>query len=60
MADFEQELFDIHSKRIDAIEKLVMDINRQLIQIKACAYGAIGMGLASQLGIVEALKVGAG
>lgn len=46
--------------RIETMEKLVMDINRQLIQIKACAYGAIGMGLISQLGIVEALKVGAG
>jgi hypothetical protein len=46
--------------RIETMEKLVMDINRQLIQIKACAYGAICMGLVSQSGLIEALKIGAG
>lgn len=47
----------VHRTRIDEMEKLVQDINRQLIQIKACAYGAVGWAVASQIGILEALKI---
>ena len=47
----------VHRARIDEMEKLVQDINRQLIQIKACAYGAVGYAIATQLGILEAIKL---
>ena len=47
----------IHRARIDEMENLVQDINRQLIQIKACAYGAVGYAIATQLGILEAIKM---
>jgi hypothetical protein len=42
---------------MDDMEKLVQDINRQLIQIKACAYGAVGYAIATQMGIIEAIKL---
>jgi hypothetical protein len=47
----------VHSARIDEMERLVQDINRQLIQIKACAYGAVGYAIATQMGIIEAIKM---
>jgi hypothetical protein len=42
---------------MDDMEKLVQDINRQLIQIKACAYGAVGYAIATQMGIIEAITL---
>ena len=47
----------VHRARIDEMERLVQDINRQLIQIKACAYGAVGYAIATQMGIIEAIKM---
>jgi hypothetical protein len=47
----------VHRARIDEMERLVQDINRQLIQIKACAYGAVGYAIATQMGIIEAIKL---
>ena len=50
-------ILKVHSDQINDMEKLVQDINRQLIQIKACAYGALGYAVATQMGIIEALKL---
>jgi hypothetical protein len=47
----------VHRSRIDEMEKLTQDINRQLIQIKACAYGAVAYAVATQLGILEAIRI---
>ncbi len=47
----------VHRARMDEMEKLVQDINRQLIQIKACAYGAVGYAIATQMGIIEAITL---
>jgi hypothetical protein len=47
----------VHRQRIDDMEKLTQDINRQLIQIKACVYGAVAYAVATQLGVIEALKL---
>jgi chlorite dismutase len=50
-------ILKVHRARMDEMERLVQDINRQLIQIKACAYGAVGYAVATQMGIIEALKL---
>ena len=48
----------VHKTRIDELEKLLDDIHTQLTQIKACAYGALGYAVATQMGVIEALKLG--
>jgi hypothetical protein len=51
-------ILKIHKQRIDELEKLLDDIHTQLTQIKACAYGAVGYAVASQMGIIDAIKLG--
>ena len=52
-----ETILKVHRQRIDDLEKTLNDINTQLVQIKACAYGALGYAVASQLGIIEAIKL---
>jgi len=47
----------VHRGRIDDLEKTLTNINTQLIQIKACVYGALGYAVATQLGVIEAIKL---
>jgi hypothetical protein len=53
-------ILKVHRQRIDELEKMLSSINTQLVQIKACAYGAVGYAVATQLGVIEAIKLGAG
>lgn len=55
-----ETILKVHRTRIDELEKTLDNINMQLTQIKAAAYGAVGYAVASQLGILEAIKLGAG
>jgi len=50
-------ILKVHRQRIDELEKMLGSINTQLIQIKACVYGALGYAVATQLGVIEALKL---
>jgi len=50
-------ILKVHRQRIDELEKMLGSINTQLIQIKAVAYGALGYAVATQLGVIEALKL---
>jgi hypothetical protein len=50
-------ILKVHRSRIDDLEKTLTNINTQLIQIKACVYGALGYAVATQLGVIEALKL---
>jgi len=50
-------ILKVHRQRIDELEKMLSSINTQLIQIKACVYGALGYAVATQLGVIEALKL---
>lgn len=52
-----ETILKVHRQRIDDLDKTLNDIHTQLIQIKACAYGALGYAVASQLGILEALRL---
>ena len=52
-----ETILKVHRQRIDDLEKTLTNINTQLIQIKACAYGAVGYAVATQLGILEAIKM---
>jgi hypothetical protein len=52
-----ETILKVHRQRIDELEKMLGSINTQLIQIKACAYGAVGYAVATQLGVIEALKL---
>ena len=52
-----ETILKVHRQRIDDLEKTLTNINTQLIQIKACAYGAVGYAIATQLGILEAIKM---
>ena len=52
-----ETILKVHRSRIDDLEKTLTNINTQLIQIKACAYGAVGYAVATQLGILEAIKL---
>jgi len=52
-----QTILKVHRSRIDDLEKTLTNINTQLIQIKACAYGAVGYAVATQLGVIEAIKL---
>lgn len=52
-----ETILKVHKSRINELEATLNDIRTQLIQIKACAYGALGYALASQMGIIEALKL---
>lgn len=52
-----ETILKVHRSRMDEMEKLVQDINRQLIQIKACAYGAVCYAIATQMGIIEAITL---
>jgi len=51
-------ILKVHKQRIDELEKLLDSIHTQLTQIKACAYGAVGYAVATQMGIIEAIKLG--
>jgi hypothetical protein len=50
-------ILKVHRQRIDELEKMLGSINTQLIQIKACVYGALGYAVATQLGVIEAIKL---
>jgi hypothetical protein len=52
-----ETILKVHKQRIDSLEKTLSDIHTQLTQIKACAYGAVGYAVASQLGILEAIRI---
>ncbi len=52
-----ETILKVHRSRIDDLEKTLTNINTQLVQIKACAYGAVGYAVATQLGILEAIKL---
>jgi hypothetical protein len=52
-----ETILKVHRTRMDEMEKLVQDINRQLIQIKACVYGAVGYAIVTQMGIIEAITL---
>lgn len=52
-----ETILKVHRQRIDELEKTLTNINTQLIQIKACAYGAVGYAVATQLGILEAIRI---
>ena len=52
-----ETILKVHRQRIDELEKMLGSINTQLIQIKACVYGALGYAVATQLGVIEALKL---
>ena len=52
-----ETILKVHRQRIDDLEKTLTNINTQLIQIKACAYGAVGYAVATQMGIIEAIKL---
>ena len=52
-----ETILKVHRGRIDDLEKTLTDINTQLVQIKACVYGALGYAVATQLGILEAIKL---
>jgi len=52
-----ETILKVHRQRIDDLEKTLTNINTQLVQIKACAYGAVGYAVATQLGILEAIKL---
>jgi len=52
-----ETILKVHRQRIDDLEKTLTDINTQLIQIKACVYGAVGYAIATQLGILEAIRI---
>ena len=52
-----ETILKVHRSRIDDLEKTLVNINTQLIQIKACAYGAVGYAVATQLGVIEAIKL---
>jgi hypothetical protein len=51
-------ILKVHKQRIDELEKLLDSIHKELTQIKACAYGAVGYAVASQMGIIDAIKLG--
>jgi hypothetical protein len=51
-------ILKVHRARIDELEKMLDSIHTQLTQIKACAYGACGYAIATQIGIIEALRLG--
>jgi hypothetical protein len=55
-----ETILKVHRARLDELEKLLDDIHTQLTQIKACAYGACAYALATQVGIIDAIKLGAG
>ena len=50
-------ILKVHRQRIDELEKMLGSINTQLAQIKACVYGALGYAVATQMGIIEAIKL---
>jgi len=52
-----ETILKVHRSRIDDLEKTLSNINTQLVQIKACAYGAVGYAVATQLGVLEAIKL---
>ena len=52
-----ETILKVHRSRLDDLEKTLTNINTQLIQIKACAYGAVGYAVATQLGVIEAIKL---
>ena len=52
-----ETILKVHRSRIDDLEKTLTNINTQLAQIKACVYGALGYAVATQLGILEAIKL---
>ena len=52
-----ETILKVHRQRIDDLEKTLTNINTQLVQIKACAYGAVGYAVATQMGIIEAIKL---
>jgi hypothetical protein len=52
-----ETILKVHKTRIDDMEKLLQDINSQLMHLKGIAYGACGVLVASELGIIEAIKL---
>ncbi len=52
-----ETILKVHRSRIDDLDKMLSSINTQLIQIKACVYGALGYAVATQLGVIEAIKL---
>jgi hypothetical protein len=52
-----ETILKVHRARIDDMEKLLQDINSQLTHLKGIAYGACGVLVASELGIIEAIKL---
>ena len=50
-------ILKVHKTRIDELEKMLDSIHTQLTQIKACAYGACGYAVATQMGIIDALTM---
>ena len=52
-----ETILKVHRARIDELEHTLGEINRQLAHIKGCVYGACGYAVATQLGIIEAMKL---
>ena len=52
-----ETILKVHRARIDDMEKVVQNINSQLTHLKGIAYGACGALVASELGIIEAIKL---
>jgi len=52
-----ETIIKVHRTRIDELEKLLDNIHTQLTQIKACAYGACGYAVATQMGIIDAITM---
>ena len=50
-------ILKVHRSRLDDLEKTLTNINTQLAQIKACVSGALGYAVATQMGIIEAIKL---
>ena len=52
-----ETILKVHRSRLDDLEKTLTNINTHLAQIKACVYGALGYAVATQMGIIEAIKL---
>jgi hypothetical protein len=52
-----ETILKVHRQRIDELDHTLSEINRQLAHIKGCVYGACGYAVATQLGIIEAIKL---